>query len=328
MSSVPANNTEPCPSAPCQTHARTDQKLWPQHDLIRLVGLLQVSGLGALLAACKDFSQNLQAPASAVRQSGANPEDCDQILEAHRILAAMDDTLLQAEKLTAGQGELSIADLEDAERSVLEKINALEADLASVHCYCYSPDIDMAPGKLVARKGTWIKTSTRFSWELPEEDKFYVPQGMAVPIIQLGPVTDREEATRHDWAGQHLKIWMKPAVMKALEARRHTWFVYLPHFRDEGLSLLATSDSWIKRSAQLSGELDPFEMVYIPQGIRIQLAGPVQHVQEEWERDRHNNVYQHRKIVLARPLVTIKQDNFDIMVGHDDSGGSRENKGP
>ena len=34
--------------------------------------------------------------------------------------------------------------------------------------YVYGPDWEIKPGKLVSRKGTWVKVTARYSWELAE----------------------------------------------------------------------------------------------------------------------------------------------------------------
>ncbi|CAE8591005.1 unnamed protein product, partial [Polarella glacialis] len=136
--------------------------------------------------------------------------------------------------------------------------------------YVYGPDWEVKPGKLVSKKGTWLKSSTHFSWELPEasgkSQKLYLPQGVSMPVVQIGKVTDSDELKRHEWVNQHLRVWMKPAIIRAVEARRGTWFVYWPHFEDNGLTIIATVDTWLKRSTQMSGELQPFELIYVPRG--------------------------------------------------------------
>ena len=34
------------------------------------------------------------------------------------------------------------------------------------------------------------------------------------------------------------QVWLKPAIIKSLEARRNAWFVYWPHFEVWGLQQL------------------------------------------------------------------------------------------
>merc|ERR1711874_20181 len=99
---------------------------------------------------------------------------------------------------------------------------------------------------------------TLFSWEIPAGEKLYLPEGIALPVMQIGRVADPLEINLHEWSTQHLRVWLKPSIVKTLEARRNVWFVYMPHFEGEGTVIVAAVDTWLKRSTQMSGELQPF----------------------------------------------------------------------
>merc|ERR1712039_910092 len=129
-----------------------------------------------------------------------------------------------------------------------------------------------------------------------------------MPVLQIGRITDPTELKRHEWTGQHLRVWLKPAILRTLEARCGAWFVYWPHFEDQGLTIVAATDTWLKRSCQMSGELQHFELIYVPRGLQIRLKIAPAIVDEEWERNRHQHVHSHRKLFLAAAPVTVKQD--------------------
>jgi len=196
--------------------------------------------------------------------------------------------------------------------------------------YVYGPDWEVKPGKLLSKKGTWIKTNTKFSWELTEGKKLYCPQGVVMPVLQIGKVTDPAELQRHEWVAQHVRVWMKPAIIRTLEARKNVWFIYFPHWEGRGpdnytqapqeknVVVVALADTWLKRACQMSGELQPFELIYVPKGLSLVLSCEPADVDEEWELYRHQHVHMHRKVVLAAPPLTMKQDQYDIYVGQGD----------
>merc|ERR1719498_983819 len=99
----------------------------------------------------------------------------------------------------------------------LMELGNLENSLHTEMWYLYGPDWELKPGKLISRKGTWLKKSTRFSWEVSEKNKLYVPHGVAMPMLQIGRVTDSVELQRHEWAGQHRLVWLMPAIIRTLE---------------------------------------------------------------------------------------------------------------
>jgi len=136
-----------------------------------------------------------------------------------------------------------------------------------------------------------------------------------MPVMQIGRVIDDMELKRHDWVKQHLRVWMKPPIVRTLEARRHVWFIYFPHWESTGSSITALADTWLKRTTQMSGDLQPFELVYVPKGLPVRLANPPSPVDEEWEKYRHHHVHMHRKVVLIAPPLTVKQDQYDIYIG-------------
>merc|ERR1712125_288702 len=84
--------------------------------------------------------------------------------------------------------------------AALENLASLEVEFRTEMRYVHSPDWEMKPGRMVPKKGTWLKKTTRFSWKVPAEEK------------------------RHEWSYQHLRIWMKPVILRTLEERRNVWF--------------------------------------------------------------------------------------------------------
>jgi len=280
------------------------------------LGMLQASGVASTSASCTESSRQLQGPLAKMRGGGgADALEAGQALAAIEALLAGTPASITGAALRPGGAEADCAAAANAAQAQLESLE----NTLRVECrYCYGPDWDVKPGKLVSRKGTWLKVSTSFSWELSDAQKLYLPSGIVVPVLQIGRVADPVELRRHDWANQHVRVWLKPSIVRTLEARRGTWFVYYPHFEERGLALVAQVDTWMKRTVQLSGELEPFEMMYIPKGLTIQLAAAVAPVEEEWEKHRHQHAHLHRKIVLASPPATIKQDKYDIFIGQGD----------
>merc|ERR1719221_386919 len=136
--------------------------------------------------------------------------------------------------------------------------------------------------------------------------------------MQIGRVLDPAELKLHEWSNQHLRVWLKPSLVRTLETRRDVWFVYGPHFEGEGNVTVAVADTWLKRSCQMSGELQPFELIYVPKGLPLALSSPPEVVSEQWEKFRHAHVHQHRKVALAAPPRTLKQDKYDILFGQSD----------
>jgi len=282
---------------------------------VRLLGLLQVSSVGCLLAASTALSRQLQAPAATMRECAGDPAKYMQALQAQQALAALSGVLGRAADVTGGRPGAPVS---ASWQSAWQSLQNLEMATHTECRYCYGPDWDIKPGKLVSRKGTWLKVNTRFSWELTDTQKLYLPQGVAMPVLQIGRVTDPVELKRHEWVAQHLRVWMKPAIVRTLEARQGAWFVYYPHFEDKGLLLIALADTWMKRTTQMSGELEPFEMIYVPKGLPIHIACEPAVVDEEWEKLRHQHVHLHRKIMLSSAPLTLKQDKYDIFVGQGD----------
>jgi len=270
--------------------------------------LLRAHGAAPLLATCAGAWQQLQAFVAALRRAGA--AGCEAALEAELTVARLEATLANASGLLGNPGAPSLA-----WGPALQKLETLEVALHTELRYTYGMDWEMKPGKLVSKKGTWLKTSARFSWELPESQKLYVPQGVLMPVMQIGKVTDPVELKQHDWVCQHLLVWMKPAIVRTLEARRNTWFVYWPHWEDKGVAIVAMADTWLKRSTQMSGDLQPFELIYVPKGLPLRLAQAPSVVDEEWEKFRHQHVHQHRRVVLAGAPLTVKQDQYDLLAG-------------
>merc|ERR1719231_1593510 len=283
--------------------------------MTRLLCLTSAVGGAALTMACTALSRQMAEPVRLLRRSEAGEAGSMQEFEMQQSLRslelAMQEASAHAEGSEAGQAPPTW-------QTAWEQLRSLEGSLQTEMRYVYGPDLEVKPGKLVSKKGTWLKKGTKFSWETPEAHKLYLPTGVVVPVLQIGQASDPVEKKRHEWSSQHLRVWLKPAIIRSLEARRGVWFVYWPHFEDDGTSIVAKTDTWLKRSTQMSGELNPFELVYVPKGLPVRLARDPEIVDEQWEKLRHPHVHQHRKVTLASPPLTVKQDKYDVFIGQAD----------
>lgn len=280
--------------------------LWPQGDLLRLLQLLEAHDIVPASAMCKTARERFRVPVDHFRDAAANSGD---ELDIKMAVEALDHLVDEAVQVTGASKQDRLW------RPAWDTLRTLESSLYLEMRYVYGIDWDMKPGKLVSKKGTWLKTSACFSWELKDGEKLYLPQGIVMPVMQIGKVVDEKELRRHDWVKQHLRVWMKPSIIRILEARRNVWFVYFPHWEVSGLTITALADTWLKRTTQMSGDLQPFELAYVPKGLPMHLAEPPCLVDEEWEKFRHQHVHVHRKVTLIAPPLTVKHDQYDIYVG-------------
>lgn len=241
--------------------------------------------------------------------SAAREKELDALMMQESMLV-LERLLGEASKTTGSAPPESIS-------AAHHQVSALEAAMHTEMRYVHGPDWEVKPGKLISKKGTWLKRTTRFSWEIAPGDKLYLPEGVALPVLQIGRVTDTSELKLHEWSAQHLRVWLKPPIVRTMETRKDVWFVYWPHFEGEetGTVIVATADTWLKRSTQMSGELQPFELVYVPKGMLIHLSKVPAPVDEEWEKNRHAHVHQHKKVTLAAQPLTMRRDKYDIFVG-------------
>lgn len=288
--------------------------LWPQEDLPRLLDLLPARSVARMSSVSVELKRQFQAAALSGRKAEEDPANFNDVHRAQQAILALEHVLAQATRVTSSSDAVTW-------KPAWDKLQSLEASLHTEMRYVYGVDWDVKPGRLVSKKGTWLKVNTRFSWELTEGQKLYMPQGVVMPVLQIGKVVDRDELKRHEWVGQHLRVWLKPPLVRTLQARQAVWFVYWPHFENTGpLKIVSTTDTWLKRATSMSAELQPFELVYMPKGMTVHLTEEPSLVEEEWEKYRHQHVHLHRKVVLASPPLTVKQDQYDIFVGHvDDS---------
>jgi hypothetical protein len=248
-------------------------------------------------------------PVAQLRKTEADP--ASTVLEMQEVLTGLEKLLLDTPTIVGDTRDTPVPTMQ----ACSEHLSAMETAFHTEMRYVHGPDWEMKPGKLITKKGTWLKRTTKFSWETPMSDKLYLPEGVALPVMQIGRVTDPDELKLHEWSSQHLRVWLKPTLVESLEARRDVWYVYIPHFDTEGSVIVTMTDTWLKRSCQMSGELQPFELIYVPKGMLITLTCPPEPVTEEWERSRHGHVYQHRKVTLVAPPLTMRRDKFDIFVG-------------
>merc|ERR550514_2528717 len=104
----------------------------------------------------------------------------------------------------------------------------------------------------------------------------------------MSRVRDPYERKRHEWGSQHLRCWLSSNVMRALQSRQCTWFVYWPHWIEvSGNMLVADGNTWLKRTCQMSWELQPFELIFIPKDFRLVTIEPASAVTDPWEKSRH-----------------------------------------
>jgi hypothetical protein len=283
---------------------------WLAEDMLRLLRLLGAHSAAVLPSVSVALKRRLSEPVALLRKSEAESGDATS---HHIAMLEMQEDLVGLEQLI---GEASrIAGPPQTLISACEQLSALEAALQTEMRYVHGPDWELKPGRLITKKGTWIKQTTRFSWEIPADEKLYLPEGVALPVLQIARVTDNQELRLHEWSNQHLRVWLKPQIVRGIEARRHHWFVYWPHFEGDGTVILAATDTWLKRSVAMSGELQPFELLYVPKGMMIHLARMPEIVDEDWEKNRHPHANQHRRLVLASSPLTMRRDKYDLFVG-------------
>jgi len=291
--------------------------LWPADDSARLLCLLQARGAAQLLVANQAASRQYRELVGLKRKAEAEPEKFQQVFEAHAALASLECVLAEAENFGATAADGSSAAPSSFEGALAE-LASLEDTLHTEMRYIYGPDWELKPGKLISKKGTWLKKTTNFSWEIADHDKFYMPHGVIMPVLQIGRVMDQVELKRHEWACLHNRVWVKPAIIQTMDARRGTWFVYRPHFEVVGTDIIALVDTWLKRSCQMSGDLQPFELIYVPKDLCVHLSREPEVVEEQCEKLRHPHVHQHRMVSLASMPITVKQEKYDIFVGQSD----------
>lgn len=284
--------------------------------MLRLLLLLGPRNLRPVVSASRAHRQELQAALDAMRRDREGSANDHRHLELQQALRQLDLAISDASEVLGDEGPSKPS--AEAWRDAGELLSSLEGSVRSEMRYVYGPDWELKPGKLVSKKGTWLKPNTQFSWELTEDQKLYLPLGVVMPIIQIGKVSNASELKRHDWVAQHLLVWMKPSIVRTLEDRRNVWFVYGPHWEEHGLTIIANSDTWLKRSTQMSNELQPFELIYFPCGMTLHLSKRPAPVDEEWEKNRHSHVHLHRRVVLSEPAVTVKQEQYDIFIGQGD----------
>eukprot|EP00927_Polykrikos_kofoidii_P054511 TRINITY_DN48923_c0_g1_i1.p1 TRINITY_DN48923_c0_g1~~TRINITY_DN48923_c0_g1_i1.p1 ORF type:complete len:318 (+),score=52.19 TRINITY_DN48923_c0_g1_i1:84-1037(+) len=293
-----------------QCVGRTLNEVWLAEDMGPLLRLIGARDGARLASTNKGFCQRLPPLLEHIQKVKADPANESehlQALEMQEVLADLDNLVEEAGRRCGGPLPSFSACVND--------LTALEAALHTEMRYVHGPDWDLKPGKLISRKGTWLKHTTRFSWEISQQDRLYLPEGVALPVLQIGRVVDKEELSLHEWSAQHLRVWLKPSIVRTLEGRRNVWFVYMPHFEGEGHMIVANVDTWLKRSTQMSGDLQTFELVYVPKSMVIHLVCPPEPVTEEWEKSRHMHVHRHRKLTLAGFPTTVRRDKYDIFVG-------------
>eukprot|EP00928_Gymnodinium_smaydae_P063417 TRINITY_DN46995_c0_g1_i1.p1 TRINITY_DN46995_c0_g1~~TRINITY_DN46995_c0_g1_i1.p1 ORF type:complete len:352 (-),score=69.72 TRINITY_DN46995_c0_g1_i1:111-1073(-) len=313
------------PTAAAEEECCPRPSIWPLTDLLRLAHFLGAKSCAALRAVNVEHNARLANTVGHLRQfeeaaDAETRQQCMQACEVEEALRNLESLLEEAQSSPAG--------LPPSEAAAAEQLANLEVLYRTEMRYVHGPDWEITPGRLISRKGTWLKVGTRFSWELGPSEKTYVPQGVALPVMQIGRVTDPAELNLHEWASQHYQVWLKPPVLATLEARKHRWFVYWPHWEEgsargwegEGTVIFCTADTWLKRSTHMSGELQPFELIYVTKGMMVRLARDPEEVDEAWEKGRHAHVDKHRKLTLDGEPLTMRREKYDIFVGQPEPG--------
>jgi hypothetical protein len=100
------------------------------------------------------------------REAGSGSPEAQQSLEMQDAIKKLEVALAETSKRTDKPGgDLSVNP--PTLQTALADLETLEQALSTEIRYVYGPDWDIAPGKLTSKKGTWIKPSTCFSWEIP-----------------------------------------------------------------------------------------------------------------------------------------------------------------
>lgn len=308
---------ESAPSASSEPKRQMEGRssmLWPAGDSLRLLYLLEARGSVPILATCRAMRRQFGQLVGLLRQALADP-GTSAAAETHEAMLDLELILAEASDALTAPATGGLAAAPSTLQSAMAELADLESSLHTEMRYVYGPDWDLKPGKLISKKGTWLKKNTRFSWDALDADKLYMPHGVVMPVLQIGRVTDAEELKRHEWSNQHSRVWLKPPIIQAVEARRGVWFIFSPHWEVQGNVIVANTDTWLKRSCQMSGELQPFELIYVPKDLPVRLTRPPEVVDEQWEKFRHPHVYQHRMVTLPSKPLTVKQDKYDIFVG-------------
>jgi hypothetical protein len=289
---------------------------WPEEDLLRLLQFLGAKASARLSGVSTSLRRRLTDPVSRLRQSeavlGGQQDVQRKLLQMEEALSNLEHNIADASAAIGPPSSFAGA---------CENLRVMEKRFDYAMRYVHGPDWELKPGRLITKKGTWLKSTTRFSWEVPNNEKLYVPEGVGIPILQIGRVIDPEEIKLHEWSEQHLRVWMPPDIIKRLEARRMVWFIYWPHWKSDAapvegnVAIGAASDTWLKRTTGMSGEMQPFEMIYVPRGMKLTLSCQPEVVDEEWEVNRHSHVHQHRKVTLSEYPTCIRRDKYDILVG-------------
>mmetsp|Transcript_16776 Transcript_16776/g.37105 ORF Transcript_16776/g.37105 Transcript_16776/m.37105 type:complete len:267 (+) Transcript_16776:30-830(+) len=189
-----------------------------------------------------------------------------------------------------------------------------DLELSGEVWYLYAPHFDMRNvGDSLATQGTWVKKTCAFSWEVPEQHKIHIPEGLRVPSEGLPyAVDDPDEVNRHDWVCQHRKIWLTPRVVQFLKQRATQWYIYWPHWRviagpgNEVAGLVALANTWVKRTAQFSEKLGKDEKSFVGEGQVVYISGGVKMVEAPLERRRHQYIDEHRCIVLSSRMQLVQ----------------------
>lgn len=278
--------------------------VWPRTDFHRLISMLAVRDIGSMAATCSGLKRKFQGMTENVRGGG---DELQLMLSAEQLLSDVETLLAVGAEMEGDGGPESLPKAEDSASLDAKVFEATAVAKEIEKAYIYLPDWQIKPNQIVAHKGSWIKVSTQFSWELQPQHKLYVPAGMAVPVLHTSRVRDAAERGRHEWTRHHSQIWITSKAAKALQARRGVWFVYAPCVEVDPQNPLVAKfkeNSWIKRSCQLSGELELFELMCVPQGFRIYLRSPPSQVTEPWEMHRHAHTHLHLRLHLDTEPVT------------------------
>jgi len=199
-----------------------------------------------------------------------------------------------------------------------EELNRLERTLCEMW-YIYHPDWKIQGSSIVAEKGTWLKKSTKLSWDAAaDEVMHYVPIKAVIPFLKISNVADAVERNRHQYSKIHRRLWVHPEVIKQLDDRLHCFYIYWPHWTlDVGgssVSIIANQMTYLKRSTGMSWDLQPWEMILCVEGQRVVLAERPCAVTEAFEKNRHKYVHEHRRVRLDKAPRILRGEKYSVIV--------------
>jgi len=143
-----------------------------------------------------------------------------------------------------------------------------------------------------------VKSSTAFSWELGDNEKWRVPASTTLGSSFVGEVQSPRERARHAYSCEHREVELTPRSVESLRLLDGLWYIYKLHWTDTS-PCTANRDTWLKRSTGLSWELMPDDKLAIAAGETLSLQAGPRNVTDSRELSRHAHSAEHQEIFLA-----------------------------